>query len=135
MRAGDLVHVDTPTTLSTPATEVMTEALHRFVEGACPSGMWCQVRTMIHREHRHGLSQFPASPDEPCPVRALQVDGDSEYQATVGQTCQKRGLRLCVLPPLKSLWHHIETEERAQRTQYRGPLCGQCLSPGDPAHR
>jgi len=35
----------------------------------------------------------------PFPVRALQVDGGSEFAAMFEQACQKRGLRLFVLPP------------------------------------
>ncbi len=35
----------------------------------------------------------------PFPVRALQVDGGSEFAAVFEQACQQRGLRLFVLPP------------------------------------
>ena len=35
----------------------------------------------------------------PFPVRAIQVDGGSEFQAGFEQACQERGLRLFVLPP------------------------------------
>jgi len=35
----------------------------------------------------------------PFPVRAVQVDGGSEFYAEIEQECQKRGIRLFVLPP------------------------------------
>ena len=35
----------------------------------------------------------------PVPLRAVQVDGGSEFMAEFEQTCQQRGVRLFVLPP------------------------------------
>lgn len=35
----------------------------------------------------------------PFPVRAIQVDGGSEFQAVFEQVCQQRGSKLFVLPP------------------------------------
>jgi len=35
----------------------------------------------------------------PFPVKAIQVDGGSEFEATFEEECQKRGIRLFVLPP------------------------------------
>lgn len=35
----------------------------------------------------------------PFPVRAIQVDGGSEFQAVFEEVCQRRGLKLFVLPP------------------------------------
>ena len=35
----------------------------------------------------------------PFPLKALQVDGGSEFAAACDQACQQRGLRLFVLPP------------------------------------
>lgn len=50
----------------------------------------------------------------PFPVRAIQVDGGSEFQATFETECQRRQIRLFVLPPRSpKLNGHVE---RAQRT-------------------
>jgi transposase InsO family protein len=50
----------------------------------------------------------------PFPVRAIQVDGGSEFQADFEAACQQRGIRLFVLPPRSpKLNGHVE---RAQRT-------------------
>jgi putative transposase len=50
----------------------------------------------------------------PFPVRAIQVDGGSEFQAQFEAECQRRQIRLFVLPPRSpKLNGHVE---RAQRT-------------------
>lgn len=50
----------------------------------------------------------------PFTVRAMQVDGGSEFQAVFEETCQLRGIRLFVLPPRSpKLNGHVE---RANRT-------------------
>ena len=50
----------------------------------------------------------------PFPVRAIQVDGGSEFQADFEQACQERGIRLFVLPPRSPKLNGAV--ERAQRT-------------------
>ena len=50
----------------------------------------------------------------PFPLKAIQVDGGSEFQGGFEQACQERGLHLFVLPPRSpKLNGHVE---RAQRT-------------------
>jgi transposase InsO family protein len=50
----------------------------------------------------------------PFPVRAIQVDGGSEFQAEFEQACAAQGIRLFVLPPRSpKLNAHVE---RAHRT-------------------
>lgn len=50
----------------------------------------------------------------PFPVKAIQVDGGSEFKAEFEATCQERGLRLFVLPPRSPKLNG--RVERAQRT-------------------
>ena len=50
----------------------------------------------------------------PFPIRALQVDGGSEFAAKFEQACQQRGLRLFVLPPRSPKLNGAV--ERANRT-------------------
>lgn len=50
----------------------------------------------------------------PYPVRALQVDGGSEFMAGFEQACQQRGIRLFVLPPRSPKLNGCV--ERANRT-------------------
>jgi transposase InsO family protein len=50
----------------------------------------------------------------PFPIRAIQVDGGSEFQDVFERECQKRGIKLFILPPRSpKLNGHVE---RAQRT-------------------
>ena len=50
----------------------------------------------------------------PFPLRALQIDGGSEFAATFERACQQRGLRLFVLPHRPPKLNGCV--ERAQRT-------------------
>lgn len=50
----------------------------------------------------------------PFPLKAIQVDGGSEFQAAFEQECQKRGIRLFVLPPRSPKLNGYV--ERANRT-------------------
>ena len=50
----------------------------------------------------------------PGPVRAVQVDGGSEFKAVFEEACREKGLRLFVLPPRSPKLNGCV--ERAQRT-------------------
>ncbi len=50
----------------------------------------------------------------PFPVKAIQVDGGAEFEAIFGEACQKRGIKLFVLPPRSPKLHG--TVERVHRT-------------------
>jgi transposase InsO family protein len=50
----------------------------------------------------------------PFPVRAIQVDGGSEFEAIFEEECQKRGMKLFVLPPRSPKLNGCV--ERAHRT-------------------
>jgi putative transposase len=50
----------------------------------------------------------------PFPVKAIQVDGGSEFQAEFEQACVERGIRLFVLPPRSPKLNGLV--EQAQRT-------------------
>ncbi len=50
----------------------------------------------------------------PFPIRAIQVDGGSEFQDAFEEECQKRGIKLFVLTPRSPKLNGCV--ERAQRT-------------------
>ena len=55
----------------------------------------------------------------PFPVKAVQVDGGSEFQAEFEQACQERGLRLFVLPPRSpKLNGHVERANRTHTEEF-----------------
>ena len=65
----------------------------------------------------------------PFPIRAVQVDGGSEFAAEFEQACQQRGWHLFVLPPRSPKLNGAV--ERANRTQQRGVLPSHALFAGD----
>ena len=55
----------------------------------------------------------------PFPLKAIQVDGGSEFQAAFEQECQKRGIRLFVLPPRSpKLNGHVERANRTHTEEF-----------------
>lgn len=55
----------------------------------------------------------------PFPVRAIQVDGGSEFQAAFELACQQRGVRLFVLPPRSpKLNGRVERAHRTHKEEF-----------------
>jgi putative transposase len=55
----------------------------------------------------------------PFPVRAIQVDGGSEFKAEFEAACQTRGLLLFVLPPRSpKLNGHVERAQRTHKEEF-----------------
>jgi putative transposase len=108
-RPGDLVQVDTLDVRPLPGVIFKQFTARDMVS------RWDVIEA--HRRATAGNARrFLATVIErsPYPVKAIQVDGGSEYQAEFEQACQERGIRLFVLPPRSpKLNGHVE---RAQRT-------------------
>jgi len=109
MAPGDLVQVDTADIRPLPGV-----VYKNFVARDVVS------RWDVLEVHSRATAQAAASfldrvlERMPFPVRAIQVDGGSEFRAQFEETCQKRNIRLFVLPPRSpKLNGHVE---RAQRT-------------------
>ena len=94
MEPGDLVQVDTLDVRPLPGV-ILKHFTARHVVSR-----WdvVEVRT---RATANTATDFLSTLQArmPFPVRAMQVDGGSEFQAGFEQACQERGLRLFVLPP------------------------------------
>lgn len=55
----------------------------------------------------------------PYPIRAVQVDGGSEFMAEFEETCARMGIRLFVLPPRSpKLNGHVERMQRTLRDEF-----------------
>jgi transposase InsO family protein len=108
-RPGDLVQLDTLDLRPLPGV-----ALKHFTARDVVS------RWDVVEAHRRATSLTAAAfldtlvARMPFPVRALQVDGGSEFAAAFEQACRERGLRLFVLPPRSPKLNG--SVERAQRT-------------------
>jgi transposase InsO family protein len=59
----------------------------------------------------------------PFPVRAIQVDGGSEFKAQFEEACRERGIHLFVLPPRSpKLNAHVERAQRTHREEFYNML-------------
>lgn len=108
-RPGDLVEVDTLEVRPVPgvvfkqftARDVVSRWDVIQAHGRATAFAASQfLETLLHRM--------------PFPIRALQVDGGSEFAAEFEQACQQRGLHLFVLPPRSPKLNGAV--ERANRT-------------------
>jgi putative transposase len=55
----------------------------------------------------------------PFPLKAIQVDGGSEFAALFEETCQRQGIRLFVLPPRSpKLNGHVERAHRTHTEEF-----------------
>lgn len=91
---GDIVQVDTMDLRPLPGVILKHFTAHDVV---------CKWNVMsVHRQvgaatAAHFLDVL--SERMPFPIRAIQVDGGSEFESIFEQECQRRGIRLFVLPP------------------------------------
>ena len=61
----------------------------------------------------------------PFPIKAIQVDGGSEFQAYFEEACHERGLHLFVLPPRSpKLNGHVERAQRTHTEEFYELYCG-----------
>jgi putative transposase len=62
----------------------------------------------------------------PYPVRAIQVDGGSEFHAEFEQACQEKGIQLFVLPPRSpKLNGHVERAQRTHTEEFHDRYMGE----------
>jgi putative transposase len=123
-RPGDLVQVDTLEVRPVPGV-VFKQFTARDVVSrwdviqahgrATAQSATAFLETLLHRM--------------PFPIRALQVDGGSEFAAQFEQACQQRSVHLFVLPPRSPKLNGAV--ERANRNSHRGVLPGHRLFAGN----
>lgn len=93
-RPGDIVQVDTLDIHPFPAIHFKHFTARDMVS------RWDVVEVYPRassRQAKHFLNQLIKR--APFPIRAIQVDGGSEYKAAFEQACQDLGISLFVLPP------------------------------------
>ncbi len=116
---GDLIQVDTLTVTLGPG-----EVIKHF------SAVDLATRFSVAEVHTRATANLAAGflahlvARAPFPVKALQVDGGSEFMAEFEETCQRLGIRLFVLPPKRpKLNGHVERMQRTFRDEfYTRPL-------------
>jgi len=106
---GDLVQVDTADIRPLPGV------VYKHFTARDVVCRW-DVLEVYHRATARAAAGFLEALLErtPFPVRALQVDGGSEFKADFERACQERGIHLFLLPPRSPKLNGCV--ERAQRT-------------------
>jgi len=106
---GDLVQVDTADLRPLPGV------VYKHFTARDMVCRW-DVLDVRHRATASAATRFLEILQERLPfaVRAIQVDGGSEFKADFERACQERGIRLFVLPPRSPKLNGCV--ERAQRT-------------------
>ena len=111
---GDLVQVDTMHLTPLPGVErrhfSAVDLVSRWsvtgVRAVATAGTACDFLDELHERM-------------PVPIRAIQVDGGSEFMAGVEAACQARGIPLFVLPPRSpKLNGHVERANRTHRNEF-----------------
>lgn len=113
-RPGDLVQVDTLDLRPLPGV-----ILKHFTARDMVS-RW-DVLEVATRASAVTASRFLDSLQKraPFPIRAIQVDGGSEFQAEFERECEKRGILLFVLPPRSpKLNGRVERAHRTHREEF-----------------
>lgn len=109
VRPGDLVQIDT--------VEIRPSADHPFKQFTARDviSRWDTLEVRRSATARMASEILDALAERmPFPVRAISVDGGSEFMAEFEAACQARAIRLFVLPPRSPKLHG--SVERANRT-------------------
>jgi transposase InsO family protein len=111
---GDLIQLDTMHLTPLPGVE------RRHFSAVDVASRW-GVTGVRARATAGTATDFLAELEErtPFPIRALQVDGGSEFMAEFETACQQRGIALFVLPPRSpKLNGHVERANRTHRQEF-----------------
>jgi transposase InsO family protein len=111
---GDLVQVDTMHLTPLPGVERRHFSAVDLISRWSVTGVRASATAGTARDFLAELNERL-----PFPVRALQVDGGSEFMAEFETACQERGLALFVLPPRSpKLNGHVERANRTHRQEF-----------------
>ena len=111
---GDLVQLDTMHLTPLPGVERRHFSAVDLISRWSVTGVRASATAGTARD-------FLAELDErlPFPVRAIQVDGGSEFMAEFEVACQERAIALFVLPPRSpKLNGHVERTNRTHRNEF-----------------
>jgi transposase InsO family protein len=111
---GDLVEVDTAD------VRLFAGRVYKHFTARDVVSRW-DVLDVQHRATAHLAADFLDTLIQrlPFPVKAIQVDGGSEFKAEFEAACQARGLQLFVLPPRSpKLNGHVERAQRTHKEEF-----------------
>ena len=111
---GDLVQLDTMHLTPLPGVERRHFSAVDVVSRWSVTGVRATATAGTARDF---LAELDAR--LPFPLRAIQVDGGSEFMAEFEAACQERAIALFVLPPRSpKLNGHVERANRTHRTEF-----------------
>lgn len=111
---GDLIQVDTADIRLLPGQ------VYKHFTGRDVVSRW-DVLDVYYQATAQAAADFLGSLLQRMPfrVRAIQVDGGSEFKARFEAACQERGVQLFVLPPRSpKLNAHVERAQRTHREEF-----------------
>jgi transposase InsO family protein len=113
-RPGDLVQLDTMHLTPVPGVERRHFSAVDLISRWSVAGVRSCATAGTARDF---LDELDAR--LPFPIRAIQVDGGSEFMAEFEAACQERGITLFVLPPRSpKLNGHVERTNRTHRSEF-----------------
>lgn len=111
---GDLVQFDTQTQHPEPGVTLRHFAARDMVSRYDVLAVHTRGTARLARDHLHQvLARMP------FPIKAVQIDGGSEYKAEFEAACEDLGLRLFVLPPKSpKLNGRVERSHRTHEEEF-----------------
>jgi len=110
---GDLVEVDTLDVRPCPGTILKQFTAIDVVGRQCVLELASAATATLATRVLDAFARFP------FPVRAVQIDGGSEFKGAFELVCQARGLPLYVLPPRSpKLNGHVERSQRTHTEEF-----------------
>ncbi len=110
---GDLVEVDTLDVRPCPGTILKQFTAIDVVGRQCVLELASAATATLATRVLDAFDRFP------FPVRAVQIDGGSEFKGAFEAACQERGLPLYVLPPRSpKLNGHVERSQRTHTEEF-----------------
>lgn len=118
---GDLVQVDTLDVRPLPGVVIKQFTARDMVS------RWDVIEAFRRATARNARSFLESLQERsPYPVRAIQVDGGSEFQAEFEQACAEKGIQLFVLPPRSpKLNGHVERAQRTHTEEFHDRYMGE----------
>ena len=107
--SGDLVQLDTLDVRPLPGALLKHFTAHDVISRWNTVGVYSRATANTATDFLDALQERV-----PFPVKAIQVDGGSEFEAIFEEECQRRGIKLFVLPPRSPKLNGAV--ERAQQT-------------------
>src|SRR5438552_868528 len=108
-----------PRRLASLNDDPRTRRPHRVRPPQTPPAVVERIRALREEYPRWGKAKLVVLQRMPFPIRALQIDGGSEFKGAFEAACAARALPLFVVPPYSpKLQSHVERAQRTHREEF-----------------